>query len=312
MKHRVTTPGQYLWILLATVLGHCAHARASDPVVEAIALPPLRVHGQMAQAHTQGLELIDGHYYVTARRDDVLPKQALLLRTTPGMTHWDIWDITPANDQQTNAALDHPGGFQSDGKRLWIPLAESRRNGSSVVRVFALADMIEGQSLKAEFEFSVDDHIGALAVDVTHERVLGASWDTESVYVWNMEGELQKSLSHAALRDRSLGVSSKDKSRTGVAVQDWKFVGRQLVASGLFKGPLATTSPSKSRLVALDHVLEDNFRKRTVTLPSLSGVELANEGMVVAGGGVYFIPEDLGATNRLFRMRTAELFPGRP
>lgn len=277
--------------------------------IEVIDLPPLRILGQPARAHTQGLELIDEYYYVTARRDDVRPKRALLLRTTPGRENWDAWDITPSNETDAAAVMDHPGGFQSDGERLWIPLAESRRNGLSIIRVFALAKMIAGRPLQAEFEYSVDDHIGALAVDVQHGLVLGASWDTETVYVWNLEGQLQRTLTGADLKARGLGVSKDGTIHSGVAVQDWKFVGPKLIASGLFRAPASEKDESKSRLVTFDHFNEPAFQTQVVTLPSPKGIELANEGMDVSEGAVYFLPEDLSSTNRLFRFQLTDLFP---
>jgi hypothetical protein len=255
------------------------------------------------------LELAAGNYFVTARRDDIRPRRALLLRTAPARTDWDVWDITPVDAQDAVAALDHPGGMQSDGRRLWIPLAESRRNGRSIIRVFALGGMIAGQPLKSEFEFLVNDHIGALAVDARRGLVLGANWDTETAYVWDLGGGLQRTLAGADLRARGLGVATGGRSRAGVAVQDWKFIGTHLVASGLLRAPTSSALESKSRLVSLEKFLELDFQKRVVAVPLQQGTELANEGMAVSDGAVYFLPEDMGASNKLFRARFADLFP---
>jgi hypothetical protein len=303
MRHRQV---RWPWFVLA-VLVLQSHSRAGELAVDVVNLPPLRIHGQPAMAHTQGLELVADHYYVTARRDDIRPSRALLLRIAPARTHWDVWDITPVGTQGAVAALDHPGGMQLDGKRLWIPLAESRRNGRSLIRVFALDEMIAGQPLESEFEFSINDHIGALAVDVRRGLVLGANWDTETVYVWNLGGHLQRTLTGADLGARGLGVAPSGTTRAGIAVQDWKFVGTQLIASGLLRAPASSTPDSKSRLLSFDKFVDADFQKRVVTVPLHQGIELANEGMVISDGAVYFLPEDLGATNRLFRMRLADL-----
>lgn len=201
------------------------------------------------------------------------------------------------------------GVFKSDGKRLWIPVAESRRNGLSIIRVFAMADMIPDRPLQSEFEFPVNDHIDALAVDVRRGRVLGASWDTETVYVWNLEGQLQRILTGATLSARGLCVSTDGAGKEGVAVQDWKFIGRRLMASGLFRSPTSAAVDPRSWLVAFDHFLDSEFQKLMVTLPSPEGIELANEGMDVLEGAAYFLPEDLGASNRLFQVQLTDLFP---
>ena len=299
------------WLILAVFILQGPLTSAGEPTVEILSLPPLRIHGQPARAHAQGLNLIDEDYYVTARRDDVQPRRALLLRTAPGRKDWDIWDITPVEGKDPAPAMDHPGGFQSDGERLWIPLAESRRNGFSMIRVFVLADLIPGQPLQSEFEFPVNDHIGALAVDLERGRVLGASWDTETVYVWDLKGRLQQTMTGTDLNGRGLGVSTARNAPPGLAVQDWKCVGPRLIASGLLKGLTSAPTSSKSRLMVFDGFFEETFQKQVIILPSPTGIEIANEGMDVSDGAVYFLPEDLGATNRMFRVRLGDLFTGK-
>jgi hypothetical protein len=109
------------------------------------------------------------------------------------------------------------------------------------------------------------------------------------------------------LEARGLGVVAGPEGRAGVAVQDWKVVGDRLYASGLFRSPqLATASPA-SRLCWFEHFLEPDFQRRTVTLPRRDGVELGREAMAVSGGSVYFVPEDLGVSNRLFRVTLTEV-----
>ena len=292
---------------LAVLLSHSPQSKAGDLAVDVVSLPPLRIEGQPAKAHIQGLELAGGKYYVTARRDDVRPRRALLLRTDPAAKGWDVWDITPVDAQGAVTGLDHPGGMQSDGTRLWIPLAESKRNSRAIVRAFLLADLVTGRQLKPVFEFPVNDHIGAVAVSAEQGLLFGANWDTEKVYVWDLKGSLQRALTGDELEARGLGVVAGPEGRAGVAVQDWKVVGDRLYASGLLRSPkLATASPA-SRVCWFERFLERDFQRRTITLPRREGVELAREAMAISGGSVYFLPEDLGAANRLFRVALVEL-----
>lgn len=197
--------------------------------------------------------------------------------------------------------------MQSDGKRLWIPLAESKRSGRSIIRVFPLAGMVAGQPLKPEFEFPVNDHIGAVAVAADRGLVFGANWDTEAVYVWDLEGRLRRSVTGSELKARGLGVVAGPEGRPGVAIQDWKVVGDRLFASGLFRssGPVAV-SPA-SRLIWFADFLGPDFQRKTVTFPIEKGIELAREGMAISDGMVHFLPEDLGASNRIFRISIADL-----
>ena len=250
-----------------------------------------------------------GKYYVTARQDDVRPKRALLLRFVPAAAaDWEVWDITPVDAQGAVTPQDHPGGMQSDGDRLWIPVAESNRTGHSLIRAYKLADMTAGTRLKADFEFEVNDHIGALAVAAESKLLFGANWDTEQVYVWDFKGRLQRTLTDVELKPRGLGVVTGAGARPGLAVQDWKFVGDRLHASGLFRAPPGSpTAATENRLVWFTSFLAPSFQSRTVTLPRPKGVMLAREGMAVSAGKVHFLPEDLGVSNRLFRISAADL-----
>jgi len=280
-------------------------SRGDEPIVEIIPLPPLQVFGRPALAHTQGMELGAGTYLVTARQENVQPKRALLLRTSDGRSDWDCWDITPANRRDETTILDHPGGMQSDGERLWIPLAESRRNGRTRIRAYALDGLVAGRSLTPSFEFEVADHIGAVAVSTRDGLLLGASWDTEKIYVWDLRGKLKRILENDEPRVRGLGVTAGRQPGGGIAVQDWKMVGEDLFASGLFRPtPPATTA---SRFCRFERFLDPGFRHRIATLPAPASIELAREAMAISDGRVYFLPEDLGATNRVFRIPLVRL-----
>jgi hypothetical protein len=294
------------YVTFAVLFFHGSESRAEDLAVEVVSLPPLRIEGKPAKAHIQGLELAGGKYYMTARREDVRPRKALLLRTDAAATGWDTWDITPLDAQGASTGLDHPGGMQSDGTRLWIPVAESRRNSRAIIRAYLLADLEAGRRLKPAFEFPVSDHIGAVAVSIRQGVLLGANWDTEKVYVWDLKGQLQQVLSSDGLEARGLGVVAGPEGRAGIAVQDWKLVDDRLYASGLFgASKLAVVSPA-SRICWFDHFLGDS-RRQTVPMPRRDGIELCREAMAISGDGAYFLPEDLGATNRLFRVALAEL-----
>ena len=240
---------------------------------------------------------------MTARREDVRPKRALLLRTETAGTNWDVWDITPAAPAGAAGALDHPGGMQSDGQRLWIPIAESKPKSHSIIRVFPLAGIVPGQPLKPEFEFPVNDHIGAVAVAAERRLVLGANWDTEAVYVWDLQGHLQQTLAGSSRTTRGLGPDNA----SGVAIQDWKIIGDLLYASGPCRAPGAADASTRSRWLSFTNFLEPDFQRRAVVLPLHQGIELAREAMAVSDGWVHFLPEDLGASNRLFRVPFRDL-----
>src|SRR5262245_48518313 len=69
-----------LTIILCGGLRPAPSSGAEKPKVDVISLPPFRVQGQLAKGHVQGMDWVDGLCYVTARRDDMTPRRALLLR----------------------------------------------------------------------------------------------------------------------------------------------------------------------------------------------------------------------------------------
>lgn len=271
-------------------------AGGASPGVDVVPLAPLRIEGHPIRAHTQGLEIVDGQYWVTARQDDVVPRRALILRYRDGDADWTAWNLTP----EGGVLMDHPGGFQSDGHHLWIPLAESRRGGRSRVRAYPLTGFVAGQVPAPAVEFTVDDHIGALAVSRNSDLLVGAAWDTDTVYVWDLKGTLKQTLGGTALRQ--LGVGAGKAAGGGLAVQDWKFADGILWACGLV--PVAGGAPI-SRLVGLNASWEPPPRVRD--LPKMLGVELGREAMAISGKWIHFLPEDLGRTNRLFRIHRETL-----
>jgi hypothetical protein len=274
-------------------------------------LPPLNLEGltdRAPRAHTQGLELVGNRIYVTARLESVAPHRALLLRTGFNDTQWETWDLTPTNVNGIRGALDHPGGMQTDGRRLWIPVAESLRHGRTVILAVALKQLIPGRPVLPDVEFQVADHIGALAVAADRQLLFGANWDTETVYIWDFQGHLKRILSGPELKSRNLGSVPGQTGRAVVAVQDWKMVGDRLFASGLFQESTTTTAAApRSRLLIFTRFLEPAFNCQTISLPFYERKELAREAMAVSGGFVYYLPEDLGANDRLFRVPLADL-----
>ena len=314
MSQNFTNNSSAEWRLALTV---CAllilpspQAAPDDLAVSVIKLPPLLIEGQPAKAHTQGLELVSGTFYVTARRDDVQPKRALLLRTTANRSDWDAWNITPLDPQGSLTTLDHPGGMQSDGDHLWIPLAESKRSGRSIIRRYSIAALAPGQPLQPKFEFTVNDHIGALAVSTERNILFGANWDTQTVYVWDFAGHLQRTLTGAGLATRGLGVVNSPNERdrrAGLAVQDWKVIGDRLLASGLFRGAGVDPASPQSRLLSFSGFLDPGFQRLSIPLPKQNETELAHEAMAISDGRVHFLPEDLAATNRIFQVPLTDL-----
>jgi hypothetical protein len=303
--NQLVYPLAFSTFLLAFAGTNC---RAVNGELQVIELPPLRVNGAPASAHTQGLEVVGGRYYITARREDIRPKRPLLLQFDPNGQSLQVWELDPPIEPGGTATLDHPGGMQFDGNHFWVPIAESRPKSRTIICAFSLGGLKPGALLKPEKAFTFNDHIGALAVLPDRTMIVGANWNTEAVYIWDTKGNLKRTLTPAELEMRGLGASS---GKGGVAVQDWKFVEQTLFGCGLIRTPSTPTGSSRSRFVECGNFLEPNVTRRVIELPRPKGAELGREGMAVSGGFVYFLPEDLGTTNRLFRIGLDEVLNGR-
>jgi hypothetical protein len=169
----------------------------------------------------------------------------------------------------------HPGGIAADGESIWIPVAEYRAHSSAIIqqrnrRTFAL-----------EFQFSVPDHIGCVAV--TPEFIIGGNWDSREFYFWNHRGKLIRTV----------------VSETGNAYQDIKFKSNGLIASGSLPG----------RRGAVDWLEFPSMRllRRVLVGRTDREASLAREAMTVFQDQLWLLPED--NQSRLFVFPLAGLPP---
>ena len=203
--------------------------------------------------HVQGLEVSDRWFWISA----------VDRRTKTG---W-VWRVdrqtmqTAAERNITRGALYHPSGFQVSGDSLWIAIAEYQPNSSAVILELDALTLAERRS------FRVRDHIGAVATD-GRGVLLGANWDARRIYRWNVGGNLLGSSPNPAF----------------LAIQDMKWVGDVLYASGTGLGP-----NQGQCLLQQMHPL---------TLRQLKGSNLqaglcyTREGMALHAGRFFFLPED--------------------
>ncbi len=160
----------------------------------------------------------------------------------------------------------HPGGLATDANSIWIPVAEYRPASTAIIQ------QRNKRTLELEFQFSVPDHIGCVAV--TPEFIIGGNWDSRDFYVWDHRGNLIRKVANA----------------TANAYQDLKFVAGQVVASGTMAGAKG----------AIDWLNPDSFRleRRLAVANTHRGASVTREGMTIVDDRLWLLPED--APSRLF------------
>jgi len=169
--------------------------------------------------HVQGIDFDERRLWVTSVDKDAHKGYLQEFDLTSGEHHRTL-DVT-------NGKRYHPGGLSADGESLWFPVAEYRRDSSSVIQKRSVS------TLKLEFQFDVPDHIGCLAV--VPDALIGANWDSRDFYVWDRAGRLLRKVANP----------------TPNAYQDMKFVDGRLVASACFPAvPARSTGWSTRRCVS--------------------------------------------------------------
>lgn len=80
--------------------------------------------------------------------------------------------------------LYHPGGIDTDGAWIWIPISEYRPNSQSTVYKLNLTNF----SLVKAFDFQ--DHITAISYNIHKQSLHGMNWDTQLFYAWTPNGKV--------------------------------------------------------------------------------------------------------------------------
>ena len=270
------------------------------------ALPKVKVDGHDALIHSQGLYVTDRYAYVTGRLEGK-DRRALFVqcdRKTPGRYKVLTLDLQPDNNDSRSPIrtkrLDHPGGFDFDGREFWIPVARSIPLGPTlIVRITPSQDVAFDQ-WRCRPAFLVADHIGALAIVGNGQGLLGANWDTEKIYFWGKTDGRQ-----IARRESSTWL---DGEPWGLAVQDWKRLPEEIfgkselvIAGGIDK---SGDAPDAS-VAVVDIIAPDSEARRRVArfrLPEIDGLEkpLTNEGLCIYKHWLVLCPSDLGTDARLY------------
>jgi len=206
---------------------------------------------QFATYHVQGLELTEQFYFVTSV--DKEQKRGWLFKIDRQNANLN------SKLELTDSTLIHPGGLQFDGHYLWIPNAEYKSQGRTMIYG------VEPDSLEICTSFPVDDHIGAIASDGKN-LLYGVNWDALHFYTWDFDGH----------------QLNKVDSPTSMAYQDIKYFAGKLLCSG-----------HKDDDSIIDIIDTENWTLvKRIDLPQdVWKNTLSREGMTF-DGNLYFLPDD--------------------
>lgn len=163
----------------------------------------------------------------------------------------------------------HPGGFDIDDDSIWIPVAEYRRESTTIVQRRSRL------TLEIISSFEVKDHIGCLTW--TGSRLIGGNWDARKLYEWSPDG-------------RELSVRPNPRS---TRYQELKYRYGTLIGSGL-------SAPGSGAVEWLDPETLSPLRILDAGTTDRK-VPYTQEGFDYRDGRLYLLPED--APSRLFIFR---------
>lgn len=140
--------------------------------------------------HPQGMIKIGDTFFVSSVEVVVPPKRLPAPAngydrdTGEGVGH--LFKIDRAGHLVTDLKLGegtiyHPGGIDYDGTHIWVPVAEYRPNGRSILY------RVTPDTMAATRVGAVDDHIGALVHDVATNTLHGVSWGSRRLYRWALD-----------------------------------------------------------------------------------------------------------------------------
>ncbi len=243
--------------------------------------------------HTQGVVKLGDNFYMTA----VEVKRWPVRYSKPGGkydrdTGEGIGHLLKFNGQGElledvilgEGPVYHPGGLDSDGRYLWIPVCEYRPFGPSIIY------KVDIQTMKPVKAFTVDDAIGAVAVDPESGVLLGANWGSRGFYRWSMD-------KNGEVKDTAADIVTNPSFY--IDYQDCHCVGKGLAlcsglknyASGEFERPFTMGGLDLVNMEDLRpvHQVPLNLRTRSGKVMTNNPVWLETTG---SGVRAFFIPED--------------------
>jgi Family of unknown function (DUF6454) len=149
-----------------------------------------RVSVSFRTFHPQGMVKIGDSFFVSSVEVKVPPKRLPAPAngydrdTGEGVGH--LFKIDRSGKLIADLALGegsiyHPGGIDYDGTHIWVPVAEYRPNGRSIIY------RVTPDTMKATKVIAIDDHIGAIVHDVATNTLHGVSWGSRRLYRWTLD-----------------------------------------------------------------------------------------------------------------------------
>jgi hypothetical protein len=138
----------------------------------------------------------------------------------------------------------HPGGIDSDGKNIWVDVAQYRPNSSAIIY------RVDATTLEVHKQFEVKDHIGGIVVDKTNGHLVGNNWGSRRFYEWTRDGKT---------------VDIWDNPSHFIDYQDCQYVpDRKMICAGIASLPQTPTATGAGAAYELGGIALVDLPKHTI------------------------------------------------
>ncbi|MCW2898600.1 MAG: hypothetical protein JWO67_865 [Streptosporangiaceae bacterium] len=141
--------------------------------------------------HTEGLALAGDRMFLSAVQiiepTKKYPSPQGGYDRTPGKGIGHLFVMDRKGNLQKDITLGegdmyHPGGIESDGKNIWVDVAQYRPNSSAIIY------RVDATTLQVHKQFQVKDHIGGVVLDKVNGHLVGNNWGSRRFYEWTLDG----------------------------------------------------------------------------------------------------------------------------
>jgi hypothetical protein len=203
--------------------------------------------------HTEGLAFAGERMFLSAVQiiepTEKLPTPRGGYDRTPGKGVGHLFVMDRQGKLQKDITLGegdmyHPGGIESDGKNIWVDVAQYRPNSSAIIY------RVDATTLEVHEQFEVADHIGGIVLDKTNGHLVGNNWGSRRFYEWTPDGKT---------------VDAWDNPDNVIDYQDCQYVpDRKMICGGITGLPQTPTAGGTGVTYELGGLSLVDLRKHTV------------------------------------------------
>lgn len=141
--------------------------------------------------HTEGIAFTKDHIFLSSveilEPTVAYPSPVGGYDRTAGKGVGHLFVMDPAGRLQSDIVLGegdmyHPGGIDTDGTNVWVPVAQYRPSSSAIIY------RVDATTLQVHEQFRVKDHVGGIVLNAVTGHLVGNTWGSRTFLEWDLRG----------------------------------------------------------------------------------------------------------------------------